>query len=100
VGVSEAELPRLGDPFYKAASAAHRAEKGTGLGLSVVRGLVGLHHGRISIASARGDGTDVTVSLPIDIGQPARPAGLAQVHAIVRSPKGPVLIKTGTTSLA
>jgi cell cycle sensor histidine kinase DivJ len=100
VGVSEAELPRLGDPFYKAASAAHRAEKGTGLGLSVVRALVGLHHGRISIASARGDGTDVTVSLPIDIGQPARPAGLAQVHAIVRSPKGPVLIKTGTTSLA
>jgi two-component system, cell cycle sensor histidine kinase DivJ len=100
VGVSESELPRLGNPFYKASSVASHAEKGTGLGLSVVRGLVGLHNGRISIASARGDGTMVTVSLPIDASQPARPAMPAQVHTIVRSPDGTRAIKTGTTNRA
>jgi cell cycle sensor histidine kinase DivJ len=100
VGVCESELPRLGDPFFKASSVASRAEKGTGLGLSVVRGLVGLHNGRLSIASARGTGTIVTVSLPIDASQPDRHAMPAHVHTIVRAPDGPRAIKTGKTSLA
>jgi hypothetical protein len=65
-----------------------------------VRGLVGLHNGRISIASARGNGTMVTVTLPIDASKPSRPAMPAQVHTIVRSPAGTLAIKTGNTNLA
>jgi cell cycle sensor histidine kinase DivJ len=68
VGVCESDLPRLGNPFYRGASAATHSEKGSGLGLSVVRGLVALHAGRMSIASARGDGTCVTVMLPVGTG--------------------------------
>jgi cell cycle sensor histidine kinase DivJ len=68
VGVCESELPRLGNPFYRGTAAATFAEKGSGLGLSVVRGLVALHSGRMSIASARGDGTSVTVMLPVGSG--------------------------------
>jgi cell cycle sensor histidine kinase DivJ len=100
VGVCATELQRLGDPFYRGSSAADHAEKGSGLGLSVVRGLVGLHHGRIAIASARGNGTDVTVTLPLDPGRPAQPAGPAQVHAIVRPMDRSTFNKTGTKSLA
>ena len=60
------DLPRLGDPFFQAGSAYSRSHDGTGLGLSVVRGLVGLHRGELTIESAPGEGTAVTVSLPID----------------------------------
>lgn len=66
IGIAETDLPRLGDPFFQAKSSYDRPYEGTGLGLSVVRGLVGLHNGRMSIESAPGRGTTVTVSLPLD----------------------------------
>ena len=77
IGITAADLPRLGDPFFQATSSYDRAYEGTGLGLSVVRGLVGLHGGDIRIESAQGQGTDVTVRLPLDcrLARAARPAG-------------------------
>ena len=66
VGIAARDLPRLGDPFFQARAAYDRPNDGTGLGLSVVRGLVGLHGGSISIESAPGQGTRVTVRLPRD----------------------------------
>jgi cell cycle sensor histidine kinase DivJ len=45
IGVTEADLPRLGDPFFQAGRRRGRPDDGTGLGLSVVRGLVALHRG-------------------------------------------------------
>ncbi|MBO6728316.1 MAG: ATP-binding protein, partial [Maricaulis sp.] len=39
--------------------------RGTGLGLSLVRALSELHGGTMSIASRKGVGTTVTVTLPI-----------------------------------
>lgn len=65
IGVAAADLPRLGDPFFQAKSAYDRTHEGTGLGLSVVRGLVGLHGGRLTIESAPGVGTRVSVRLPV-----------------------------------
>ncbi|SEF62907.1 sensor histidine kinase [Bosea lathyri] len=66
IGISALDLPRLGDPFFQAKGSYDRAYEGTGLGLSVVRGLVGLHGGRLTIESAPGIGTRVVVRLPID----------------------------------
>ncbi|HSP24089.1 MAG TPA: PAS domain-containing sensor histidine kinase [Saliniramus sp.] len=66
VGVGEDDLSKLGNPFFQASSAYDRAHEGTGLGLSVVRGLVGLHSGALSIESSPGEGTTVNVELPID----------------------------------
>jgi two-component system, cell cycle sensor histidine kinase DivJ len=66
VGVGEDDLCKLGNPFFQASSAYDRAHEGTGLGLSVVRGLVGLHSGALSIESSPGEGTTVSVELPID----------------------------------
>ena len=65
IGIAAGDLPRLGDPFFQAKSSYDRAYDGTGLGLSVVRGLVGLHGGTLSIESAPGVGTRVAVRLPV-----------------------------------
>jgi two-component system, cell cycle sensor histidine kinase DivJ len=66
IGIHSQDMPRLGDPFFQARSSYDRPYEGTGLGLSVVRGLVGLHGGTISIESAQGEGTQVMVRLPGD----------------------------------
>ena len=66
IGIAARDLPRLGDPFFQAQGSYDRLHDGTGLGLSVVRGLVGLHGGSMSIESAPGEGTLVSVRLPFD----------------------------------
>jgi cell cycle sensor histidine kinase DivJ len=84
IGIAEADLPRLGDPFFQAGSPYARTHDGTGLGLSVVRGLVGLHQGELTIESAPGEGTCVTVSLPVDCRSGGAPAGARRVLALPR----------------
>jgi cell cycle sensor histidine kinase DivJ len=81
VGIGEADLARVGDPFFQARSAYNRGHDGTGLGLSIVKGLVDLHGGRVEITSRLGQGTRVAISLPRDhaalpmiAAQPVRPA--------------------------
>jgi cell cycle sensor histidine kinase DivJ len=87
IGIMARDLPRLGDPFFQAQGSYDRQYEGTGLGLSVVRGLVGLHGGTISIASAPGAGTSVTVRFPADCRHLARlPRGVARIDAVHREP--------------
>ncbi|AQR63557.1 two-component sensor histidine kinase [Brevundimonas sp. LM2] len=64
VGIAARDLQRLGRPFEQAGAADQKA-KGTGLGLSLVRALAELHGGRMSIDSTLGEGTAVTVRLPV-----------------------------------
>ena len=66
VGIREADLPRLGDPFFQARGTYDRPHEGTGLGLSIVKGLVGLHDGRMEVHSRVGVGTRITLRLPLD----------------------------------
>ena len=64
LGIAPEDLQRLGRPYEQAGDAGHRAA-GTGLGLSLVRAFAELHGGRMSIESALGEGTCVTVRLPV-----------------------------------
>ena len=73
IGISADHLPKLGDPFYQVHSAYDRTFEGAGLGLSLVRGLVGLQGGSLSIESVAGQGTRATVRMPLD-GSAERPA--------------------------
>ena len=66
VGISAADLPKVGNPFFQARTAYDRKHDGTGLGLSIVKGLVMLHGGHVDISSRVGEGTKVTVRLPLD----------------------------------
>ncbi|MFJ5370724.1 PAS domain-containing sensor histidine kinase, partial [Bosea sp. CER48] len=76
IGIAACDLPRLGDPFFQVKGSYDRNHEGTGLGLSVVRGLVGLHGGGMTVESAPGVGTRVSLRLPVggtgDAEQPAR----------------------------
>ena len=76
VGISADDLPKVGNPFFQARTAYDRRHDGTGLGLSIVKGLVMLHGGHVDIASRLGEGTRVTVRLPLDC-EAARPAAQA-----------------------
>jgi cell cycle sensor histidine kinase DivJ len=58
-------LKQIGNPFFQASSSYNRPYEGTGLGLSVVKGLIDLHGGRLRIESRLGEGTKVTVLLPL-----------------------------------
>jgi signal transduction histidine kinase len=64
VGIAPEDLARLGRPFEQAGDADDRA-RGTGLGLSLVRAFARLHGGDMSIESRLGEGTAVTVRLPV-----------------------------------
>jgi len=78
VGVAPEDLARLGRPFEQAGGAEQRAQ-GTGLGLSLVRSLAELHQGTMAIDSTPGEGTAVTVRLPVVV---ARPAADGEAEAI------------------
>jgi cell cycle sensor histidine kinase DivJ len=79
VGVAPEDLRRLGRPFEQAGGAEQRAQ-GTGLGLSLVRALSELHGGRMSIDSTLGEGTAVTVRMPVvSLARPASPEGGAEI---------------------
>ena len=66
IGIAPRDLPASAIRSSRPAHPMTGAYEGTGLGLSVVRGLVGLHGGSISVESELGKGTCVSVRLPLD----------------------------------
>jgi two-component system, cell cycle sensor histidine kinase DivJ len=75
VGIAADDLKRIGAPFFQAGKTYQRRHEGTGLGLSIVKSLVTLHAGELSVQSKVGEGTTVTVALPLAFSkpEPARP---------------------------
>jgi signal transduction histidine kinase len=67
VGIAPEAMARLFEPFYRSPLTAGMAE-GSGLGLAVVRSLVELMGGTIRFDSQPGQGTVVTVEVPITEG--------------------------------
>jgi len=65
IGIPEADKWRLFDRFYRASNAAERAIAGTGIGLTIVRTIVANHRGSMDLQSKEGEGTVVTVRLPL-----------------------------------
>ncbi|MGY1810410.1 ATP-binding protein [Blastococcus sp. SYSU D00669] len=64
VGIPAEELPRLFERFHRVADSAARSREGSGLGLALVRELVGLHGGSVTVASTPGEGSTFTVRVP------------------------------------
>lgn len=62
IGIPEDALERVFEPFESHSRGSNH--RGAGLGLAVVKNLVELHHGTISVESTPGAGTTVTVRLP------------------------------------
>ena len=97
VGISAEDLPKVGNPFFQARTAYDRRHDGTGLGLSIVKGLVMLHGGTVEIASRLGEGTRVTVRLPLDC-ESARPVRKAPKVAHPSFERGMDAAKVSETS--
>ena len=61
-GMTEEVRQRCLEPFYTT-----KEDKGTGLGLAMVRGIVQRHGGTVEVASQLGQGTTVTIRLPLQL---------------------------------
>lgn len=64
-GVSDAQLDRLAEPFYRADTARQRSTGGVGLGLYLCRLVAQAHGGGLQLAHAQ-PGLRATVSLPLN----------------------------------
>jgi len=83
VGIAAEDLLRVGEPFFQARSSYDRRHDGTGLGVSIVKGLLALHGGAMEIESRVGEGTRVTVHLPMDCEYARRHAACAAPARLV-----------------
>ena len=70
IGIAEEHLPRIFDRFYQvdsARTADDSGEAGAGLGLAMVREIVQMHGGQITVESQPEEGTVFTVTLPAQL---------------------------------
>lgn len=65
VGMTEEFLARIFRPFERELSATRSGNAGTGLGLTIVKSLLDIMGGSISVKSEKGKGSTFTVSLPL-----------------------------------
>ena len=65
IGIAPEDQPRIFERFYRADKSHSRLIGGTGLGLSIVKHGVQLHNGDVQLASKLGQGTVITVRIPI-----------------------------------
>lgn len=70
-GIARAHLGRLFVPGFTT------KETGSGVGLAIADRVITAHHGRISIDSAEGQGTTVTITLPTDVSVLSALGGIA-----------------------
>jgi len=65
-GMEEKDLAKIFDRFYRVYRANSNHSEGSGLGLSIVRAIMDLHGGSVSITSKLGEGTTVTLRFPLE----------------------------------
>ena len=77
MGISEKNLPHVFDRFWQADGSSKRKYQGVGIGLALVKELVEIQGGRVTVQSQEGKGTTFTVRLPYlkaDRAAPCSPA--------------------------
>ena len=65
IGIRQEDLNRLFKKFQRIPDPASRRTAGTGLGLYIVKGLVELQGGEVSVASEHGKGSTFAFTLPV-----------------------------------
>lgn len=67
IGIKQEMLPSVFDLFYQVDSSGQKGSSGAGLGLNIVKRLVELFQGEISVKSEFGQGTTFHVILPLEV---------------------------------
>jgi two-component system phosphate regulon sensor histidine kinase PhoR len=65
IGIPKADQPRIFERFYRVDAARSREAGGTGLGLAIAKHVIEVHHGRIWVESALGEGSKFHFAVPI-----------------------------------
>ncbi|MGE5817026.1 MAG: PAS domain-containing protein [Deltaproteobacteria bacterium] len=74
VGMDAEMLKRAFEPFSQAEGTIKRSRSGLGLGLALVKGVIDLHRGSVSLHSeGPGTGSELTIRLPLTESRPAKP---------------------------
>lgn len=63
-GISEADLPRIFDRFYRARDGHEARSDSSGIGLAIVKRILDLHNSQIRVVSEPGRGTEFRFDLP------------------------------------
>jgi signal transduction histidine kinase len=77
VGMDDAELARIFDPFWQADAMRRQSQEGVGLGLPITQRLIEAHGGSVAAESSKGHGTTMTIRLPHGRIVPDRPRAVA-----------------------
>jgi signal transduction histidine kinase len=72
MGISEKNLPHVFDRFWQADGSSKRKYQGVGIGLALVKELVEIQGGKVTVQSEEGKGTTFTVTLPYQKAEPAQ----------------------------
>ncbi|HUL77271.1 MAG TPA: HAMP domain-containing sensor histidine kinase [Vicinamibacteria bacterium] len=64
-GIPKAEQKRIFEKFYRVENSLVHTTKGSGLGLALVQHIMEAHGGRVEVASAPGEGSAFTLSIPV-----------------------------------
>ncbi len=68
-GIAEQDIPYIFERFYRADASRSSRTGGIGVGLAIVKAIVELHHGSISVKSEKGKGSSFIVTLPMEQGK-------------------------------
>ncbi|MEY2427640.1 MAG: hypothetical protein QOJ40_525 [Verrucomicrobiota bacterium] len=93
MGISEKNLPHVFDRFWQADGSSKRKYQGVGIGLALVKELVEIQGGKVTVQSEEGKGTTFTVQLPYQKAEPApatTPGGTQPVEPAVTPEGSPV----------
>jgi len=69
IGISRDEQGKIFDQFYRIDNLVTRKAGGTGIGLSIVKKIVAMHNGEITVQSEPGQGSTFEISLPLLVKQ-------------------------------